>query len=39
ALEMGSAPGISSMLNSTSRTGGIPGSTSGKTSGNSETIG
>nr|GFD40719.1 hypothetical protein [Tanacetum cinerariifolium] len=37
--EMGSAPGISSMLNSTSRTGGIPRSSSGNTSGNSETIG
>nr|GEZ52374.1 hypothetical protein [Tanacetum cinerariifolium] len=39
ALEIGSAPGISSMLNSTSRTGGIPGSSSGNTSGNYETIG
>ncbi|GKG63659.1 hypothetical protein Tco_0645052, partial [Tanacetum coccineum] len=29
---IGSAPGISSMLNSTSRMGGIPGSSSGKTS-------
>nr|GFD63166.1 hypothetical protein [Tanacetum cinerariifolium] len=35
ALEMDSALGISSILNSTSRTGGIPGSSSG----NSETIG
>ncbi|KAJ0575668.1 hypothetical protein HanIR_Chr05g0215391 [Helianthus annuus] len=39
ALEIGSAPGIRSIVNSTSRSGGSPGSSSRNTSGNSRTIG
>src|SRR3954465_3049100 len=35
---MGPVPGISSMINSISRSGGIPGKTSGNTSGYSQTI-
>ena len=35
---MGLVPGISSMINSISRSGGIPGKTSGNTSGYSQTI-
>src|ERR1043165_10067641 len=36
-LEIGCVPGSSSITNSIARTGGIPGSSSGKTSGNSQT--
>jgi hypothetical protein len=38
-LEMGAVPGFNSITNSTSLTGGNPGKSSGKTSGNSHTIG
>src|SRR3954468_3154771 len=38
-LYMGVVPGASSMLNSISRSGGMPGSSSGNTSGNSHTTG
>src|SRR3954463_13472702 len=38
-LEIGAVPGSSSITNSTSRSGGIPGNSSGKTSGNSQTTG
>jgi hypothetical protein len=36
---MGAVPGCSSMINSISLSGGIPGKSSGKTSGYSQTIG
>src|ERR1043165_3644407 len=36
-LEIGCVPGSSSITNSIARTGGIPGNSSGKTSGNSQT--
>ena len=36
---MGVVPGASSMMNSISRSGGMPGSSSGNTSGNSHTTG
>src|ERR1041385_3963874 len=38
-LEIGVVPGIRSTMNSTHLSGGIPGSSSGKTSGNSRTTG
>src|SRR5687767_13296844 len=38
-LEMGVVPGFNSITNSTSLSGGNPGKSSGKTSGNSHTIG
>src|ERR1041385_1056957 len=38
-LEIGAVPGIRSTMNSTHLSGGIPGSSSGKTSGNSRTTG
>jgi hypothetical protein len=36
---MGAVPGIKSIINSISQLGGIPGSSSGKTSGYSQTMG